>query len=86
MTRLHGWEDIAEQLSELAKRQQWGEMGEMVSDEMLAAFATVADTADLAAALKERYAGIADRITVYVPFVPGERDDFWQQVIAGFQE
>ena len=84
--RLHGWEDIAEQLSELAKRQQWGEMGEMVSDEMLAAFATVADTADLAAALKERYAGIADRITVYVPFVPGERDDFWQQVIASFQE
>lgn len=84
--RLHGWEEEAEKLSEMASRQQWAEMIDLITDEMLAEFATIADTADLAAALKERYAGIANRITVYVPFVPGERDDFWKQVVAGFQD
>ena len=83
--RSHGWDAIAEKLSELASHQQWGDMPELITDEMLSEFATIADVVDLAPALQERYAGIADRITIYTPFVPGERDDFWQQVIAGFQ-
>ncbi len=79
--RLHGWEEVAEQLSALASRGQWGEMPALISDEILSAFAVVADTADLPAALVERYQGLADRLTLYIPFVPGERDEFWSWIL-----
>jgi hypothetical protein len=32
----------------------------------------------LGAALREPYRGLADRVNLYLPFVPGERDDFWR--------
>lgn len=80
----HGWEEIGERLSVLAKNKQWAEMPALVSDEMLSAFATTAAPADLADALKERYAGIAERINLYLPYVPGERDDFWQPLAKAF--
>lgn len=80
---LHGWEEVAERLSALAARGRWDEMPALVSDEMLATFATIASPAELAAALRERYAGLADRLALYTPFVPGQRDAFWKALLAG---
>ncbi len=82
--RLHGWEEVAERLSALAARGKWEEMPALISDEMLAAFAVQAPPGELAAALQERYAGLADRLTLYTPFVPGQRDAFWQAVLNGW--
>ncbi len=82
---LHGWGEIAERLSFHAARGEWGEMPGLVSDDMLSAFCTMADTpSELAAALKERFANLADRITLYIPFVPGEQDDFWRELVKAF--
>jgi probable F420-dependent oxidoreductase len=82
---LHGWGETAEQLSMHAARGEWTEMPALVTDEMLAAFVTTADTpAELAAALKERFAGVVDRMTLYIPFVPGEQDDFWRELLKAF--
>lgn len=83
---IHGWEDIGEQLSKLAARKRWDEMPDLISDDMLAEFATIADEADLPAALQERYQGLADRITIYTPFIPRERDEFWQHMRTGFPQ
>ncbi len=84
---LHGWGEVAERLSEHARRGQWAEMFALVTDEMLEVFATQADgPEELAAALKERYAGLADRLTLYTPFTPGERDAFWSTMTGAFQE
>jgi len=80
---LHGWEGVASQLSELAKRGQWGEMPALIDDEMLATFAVVAKPAELREALLERYVGLADRLALYLPFVPGERDEFWRGFVQG---
>ncbi len=80
---LHGWEEVAERLSALAARGQWDEMPSLISDEMLAMFATIASPGELAAALRERYAGLADRLALYTPFVPGQRDAFWKALLAG---
>lgn len=80
----HGWEEIGEQLSTLASRQQWEEMSSLVDDSILEKIATIAKPGELAAALQERYQGIADRMTVYLPFQPGQRDDFWQTLRDGF--
>jgi len=78
---LHGWDDVAEQLSALAGRGEWAAMPALVTTEMLATFAVVANAADLPQALMARYQGAVDRLGLYLPFVPGERDDFWRALL-----
>ena len=78
---LHGWEARAEQLSALARRQEWTEMASLVDDEMLETFALVAPAQEMSSAVLERYDGLVDRVTPYLPFVPGERESFWAGLI-----
>lgn len=78
---LYGWEGEGEKLSTLAARGRWEEMPEIISDDMLEEFAVIAPQEALAEALKDRYQDIADRITIYIPFLPGERDSFWRDLI-----
>jgi probable F420-dependent oxidoreductase len=78
---LHGWGEIAERLSALATSGAWGEMPGLISDEMLRTFALVASASELPSALAERYSGLLDRLALYIPFMPGERDNFWQALL-----
>ncbi|OGO18227.1 MAG: hypothetical protein A2Z14_15745 [Chloroflexi bacterium RBG_16_48_8] len=78
---LHGWGEVADQLRQLSRRGQWNEMADWINDEMMETFATVAPREKMAEALQERYTGLADRITLYLPFIPGERDPFWQAMV-----
>ena len=80
---LHGWEETARQLSTLAARGEWADMAGLISDDMLNECAVIAPSADLPAALLERYQGVVDRLGLYIPFVPGERDDFWKNLLQG---
>lgn len=80
---LHGWEDSAHQLSALAARGAWADMPILITDEMLAEFAIIAPQADLPAALRARYSGLVDRLGLYIPFIPGSRDEFWKIIIDG---
>jgi probable F420-dependent oxidoreductase len=82
---LHGWQDVAEDLSALAGRAAWGEMPALISDEMLHTFALVAAAGEIAPALMERYQGLADRLALYIPFMPGERDAFWQGLLNAWR-
>ncbi len=82
--RLHGWEGAAERLSALAARGRWEEMPALITDEMLQTFAAVASPAELPAALEERYRGIADRLALYTPFIPGERDELFAMLVNHF--
>ncbi|MCB9133967.1 MAG: TIGR03617 family F420-dependent LLM class oxidoreductase [Anaerolineales bacterium] len=84
---LHGWGDTANELSELASRGKWEAMPSLITSEMLHTFAVIAEPDHLAEALKSRYnGGIADRLTPYLPFVPGERDAFWQSLASVFRD
>jgi hypothetical protein len=47
-------------------------MGELIDDEVLAAFAVVADPDRLGAAVLARFGGLVDRFTFYAPY---EHDD-----------
>jgi probable F420-dependent oxidoreductase len=78
---LHGWGAAAEKLSAHAARGEWSRMPELITDEMLNEFCLVTPEANLISALKDRYHGIADRLTVYNPFIPGKRDEFWRKLI-----
>lgn len=77
----HGWAATGEQLSTLAASQRWGEMGALITDEMLDAFAVEARPDQLGRALRQRYNGLLDRLALYVPFVPGQYDALWQGII-----
>jgi probable F420-dependent oxidoreductase len=77
----HGWEDIGERLGTMAREKKWREMPALITDEMIAAFAVEAAPDEIGTALKERYEGLIDRVALYLPFVPGERDEFWRTVV-----
>jgi alkanesulfonate monooxygenase SsuD/methylene tetrahydromethanopterin reductase-like flavin-dependent oxidoreductase (luciferase family) len=81
----HGWLEVGQELSQLAARGQWGDMPALITDDILAEFCTQADTpVGMAAALKQRYEGIADRIAIYLPFIPGDKDKFWRELAGHF--
>lgn len=78
----HGWGEVGAQLSQLASQQRWAEMTALVGPEMLEAFAVEAPPHELGAALRERFAGLLDRVGLYsLPFVPGQHDALWRGLI-----
>ncbi len=77
---VHGWEDVSDELSKLARDKNWREMPGLITDEMLSAFAVEATPEEVGPVLKDRYEGLIDRVALYIPFVPGEKDEFWQTV------
>ena len=83
---LHGWGDLQERLSLLARQGQWATMSNEISDEMLQQFAVVAPIPDLAHAVKARYHGLLDRIAYYFPFDPNDvgKAPIWQNAAAVF--
>ena len=58
----HGFEEIGAQLHHMSLRGEWAEMGELVSDEMLDAFAVIGEYDQIAGRFLERYGGLLDEI------------------------
>lgn len=59
---LHGWGDLHTELHRLSRLGEWDAMAALVDDEVLAAFAVVAELPDVAEALVRRCAGAIDRV------------------------
>ncbi|HEC24017.1 MAG TPA: TIGR03617 family F420-dependent LLM class oxidoreductase [Chloroflexi bacterium] len=83
---IHGWGDVAAELSRLAARKRWGEMGRLISPDILETFAIVAGPDEVGPAALERYTGLLDRITFYLPYLPGQFDELWHSAIRTFSE
>jgi probable F420-dependent oxidoreductase len=80
---LHGWDAQGEELSRMASRGRWEEMGALITEEMLSEFAIEApDLPQAAAILRTRYHTLLDRAAFYLPFVPGERDEEWEEAVS----
>jgi probable F420-dependent oxidoreductase len=73
----HGWAEVGEQLSHLAAAKRWAEMGSLISDEMLAAFAVEAPLDQIGHALRQRYDGVLDHVCAYMPYAPSDLDPKW---------
>ncbi len=67
---LHGWGGLADELNALSRRQAWAEMGTLISDDVLDAFAVAGSPAEVAAALQARFGDVITRISLYVPYRP----------------
>jgi probable F420-dependent oxidoreductase len=78
--RAHGWEDVGTELNQLSRQGEWVAMGELITDEMLEAFAVIAPPDALAGAIQERYGDLLDRLSFYAAY---EADPaLWAGVVA----
>lgn len=80
---LHGWGDLADELNALSRGDRpdkWTAMGELISDDVLNAFAVVAEPGKVAAELASRFGGLVDRLKFYAPY-DSDRS-MWDQIRA----
>lgn len=82
----HGYEQVGRDLSERARRGEWGEMQKLVPDALLEAIAVVAKPADLPAALRRRYDGLLHRISLYFPIAPPDDEARWRGFVEAFRK
>ena len=76
---LHGWNGLHEELNILSKQGAWREMGDLITDEILNAFAVVGKPEEIAPELHHRYGDVIQRISFYAPYkTDPER---WQHVL-----
>lgn len=65
MLDAHGVGHLQPALNEMARQGRWDEMPERVDDGILELFALVGSPAEIGRAIQRRFAGLADRVTVY---------------------
>jgi probable F420-dependent oxidoreductase len=83
---LHGWGALADELHALSvsrREDKWTAMRDLVDDEMLAAFAVVADSDDVGDRVRERFGGLIDRFSVYASY-PAPLD-LWDPLVRSFR-
>ena len=68
---LHGWGDLQTELNTLSKQGEWDEMGRRIDDDVLDAFAVRGTPEQIAALLQERFGGVIDRVSLYMPYRTG---------------
>lgn len=64
---LHGWGAASEELTALSKAGRWQDMGGLITDEIVHAFAIVAAPDKLPALMAERFGGLVTRISFTPP-------------------
>ena len=77
---LHGWGSVQDGLNALSKQGRWVEMGDLITDEILDAFAVVGEPEAIAPELRSRYGDVVDRISFYAPYTSDPAR--WQQVFT----
>ncbi|GAA3239848.1 hypothetical protein GCM10017691_41380 [Pseudonocardia petroleophila] len=78
---VHGWGELHDRLHVLSCAGRWQDMGDLIDDEVLHTFAVVAGPDDVASALQDRWAGLADGLTVHCADDPGP--GVWSAIAAG---
>lgn len=86
MLDLHGWDVNLSDFISMAREQRWSEMGRLVSDEMLEAYAVIAKPADLPAALRKRFGGCVDRLQIDETWFDGLTDEDIASLVADIKK
>ena len=80
---LHGWGDLQTELNVLSKQGKWVEMGNLITDDILEAFAVVCPPDEVPKAVLARYGDVIDRLTFYTPYAISE--ERLAELMAGFK-
>ena len=77
---LHGWGGLQDELNALSKKGEWVEMGRLIDDEVLDAFAVVGQPEQIAPELHARYGDVIQRISIYAPYASDP--ERWSRVLT----
>jgi probable F420-dependent oxidoreductase len=79
----HGWGEVQDELNALSKRGAWKEMGKVITDDILDAFAVRGSASELPGLILGRYGDLVDRVSFYAPY--RSDPEKWADVVAGFK-
>lgn len=79
--QVHGWEALGQQLTAMSREGRWFDMAALIPDAMVHEFAVVAPYDQLATRVRERYAGLLDRVGYYFPFDDASAPDLWKDAV-----
>ncbi len=82
----HGWGALTAQLHRKSVEGDWKGMADLVTDEMLEAYAVTATYDQLHAKIVERYDGLLDRTALYQPYQPKQDAPRLPAAIKAFNE
>lgn len=80
----HGWGDLQGELNRLTKEGRWDEIDTLIDDEVLNAFAVVAEPEQIAQRWGARWGGLVDRLSFRAPF--RSDPERWGGVLASLKE
>ena len=81
---LHGWGDLQGELNLMSKAGKWTEMGELIDDEILEAFAVIAEPQQIAPGFATRFGDVVDRLSFYAPYQSDP--EIWLPVLEALRE
>lgn len=64
----HGWGELHDTLKPMSKEGRWTEMGELIDDSVLNAFAVVGEPREVTSELHRRYGDVISRLSFYMPY------------------
>ncbi|OBK75940.1 TIGR03617 family F420-dependent LLM class oxidoreductase [Mycobacterium sp. 1164985.4] len=64
---VHGWGDLQPELNAMSKQGRWQEMATLIDDEVLHTIAACGTPDEIADHIRDRVAGVSDRICLYQP-------------------
>jgi probable F420-dependent oxidoreductase len=80
----HGWGDLQTELNTMSKQGKWVEMGHLLTDDIVDAFAVQGEPEAIPRLIGARYGDVIDRVSFYAPYQSDP--DRWATVLAGFKE
>jgi probable F420-dependent oxidoreductase len=78
----HGWSELQPELNRLSKQGEWVQMGTLITDDVVDAFAVRGEPEEIPKLILARYGDVIDRVTFYTPYKSDP--DRWKAVLAGF--
>lgn len=78
---LHGLGELAPQLNAGAKAGDWSGIAELIPDDFLERVAVVGPPGEVVAKLRDRFAGLLDRASLYAPY--DVAPEVWAEALAG---
>ncbi len=79
---VHGWGDLTTQLHEMSLQGRWGEMAELISDDVLEQFAVIGNPEDAAQTILKRYGDTCSTVTFGDPTRSPDGEDRTRRIIA----
>lgn len=83
---IHGWSDVGARLIEMSKRGEWAAMAELITDDMLEEFCTIATYEELVSKLLKHYGGATSRAALAIPVRREDEESVLKPMIKQLQE